>query len=137
MGVILLPFLYGCSYEPSEVDVEGKWISPTGGEFQLNHNGTFNIKNVPGDFILEDFDEHEKLLAGESGKWKIEKWQGIWVVDLSFAHSDRLKKGYATRILIGGSGILKNKPPWNLYYWKGEEGEEKYTFKKNSDNLAE
>src|SRR5690606_33858778 len=98
--------------------------------FQFKNDGSFTTKNLPGNIIFKNSEDYKKNTFTEVGNWEIEKWQGQWVVNLMFTKSENLKKGYATRILISGTGIFENNPPWDLFFWVGEEGEERYIFKK-------
>ena len=123
--------LQGCiGEEPIREEIIGVWKASDGGILQLKDDGTFTTKDLSGNIIFKYSNKHKENAFTESGNWKIEKWQGQWVVSLRFTKSENLKKGYATRVLISGTGILENNPPLNLFLWVGEEGGERYTFKK-------
>ncbi len=129
--IIMVFSLQGCTgQDPTKEEIIGIWKSSDRGSFQFKNDGTFITKDLPGSIIFKYSDEHKENTFTELGNWEIEKWQDQWVVSLMFTKSENLKKGYATRILISGTGILENNPPWDLFLWVGEEGGERYTFKK-------
>ena len=59
---ILLIFLLmaGCSNnEPTKNDIQGVWVSETGGEFEFYYNGKFEIKNLLGVIVFNNSDEYK------------------------------------------------------------------------------
>jgi hypothetical protein len=50
----------GCSNnEPTKNDIQGVWVSETGGEFEFYYNGKFEIKNLLGVIVFNNSDEYK------------------------------------------------------------------------------
>gem|GEM_PF-691027 len=130
--IIVMISLFGCkSYSPTAESIVGTWVAKDGAILQLNEDGTFETKNLSGNVIFEYDEEYKGLFFNETGTWRLGKDQGEWVVFLRFNISARLTGGFATQISVGGrKGFFENKPPWFLFLWIGEEGENRYEFTK-------
>lgn len=124
--LILIPFaiiLSSCGTSaPKKEDIVGKWQDNSEAIFYFEDDGTFSCKNLPANLFFSITNEYSnETFFSESGKWKIKKSQGSWVVSLNFNRSENLKGGYSTYLLISGSkGLFENKPPWILYVWEGD-----------------
>ncbi|MBP9705229.1 MAG: hypothetical protein KBD79_10780 [Chitinophagales bacterium] len=134
--IILFPFLFiGCGGSvPAKNEITGIWFNADGAQLILKDDGTFTATSIPAELFFHDEYEGEKF--GGNGKWTIEKerksWDQIpWKVDLDFTETSNRHYRYGHSLLISGSNFLENKPPWrNLFLWKGEEGGERYEFKR-------
>ncbi len=132
--IILSPIvLMGCiGKDPVKNDIIGKWVSKDGASLDFKDDGTFVGKSLPA----EHFDFYvfsKKKTSGQkvsgAGKWKLEKGQGLSQIKLEFNEPN---KGYhGLRVLISGSNLFENNPPWYLFYWiNDEEGGDRYRFEK-------
>ncbi len=125
-------FLSGCKSEnPTTDSIVGVWYAEDGAIIAFAKDGTFFIENLLGNKFLPFSDDYIEKRFNETGKWKLIKEQGNWMVFLYLKKSNKLPLGCVTQIFISGSkGILENQPPWYLYLWEGEEGDARYKFSK-------
>lgn len=129
-SLIMMFLLQACSGTmPTKNEIIGKWKAEDGATFTFHEDGTFMTKDLSGGKMFKS-NRYQGKKYSESGVWSIEQSQGRWVIELSFKSSASLAGGYATQLLVSGSGILENDPPWNLFVWVGEAGGERYEFEK-------
>lgn len=111
----------------------GAWNSSDGGMFLFNENGSFSGKSLPAKYFTYFTSENEVLnkKVNGRGKWKLEKENGFWRIQLEFENIDgRPLAGLYYLLISGQTGILENKPPWYLFVWKDDVGGEKYKFQR-------
>ncbi|GAB2972627.1 hypothetical protein GCM10027049_03100 [Mucilaginibacter puniceus] len=130
--LLLSGFLQACSRTaPTESDIIGKWISEDGATLKLKKDRTFEGSLLPGEYFFGQGKDYVNKKTNGSGNWILQKGQGWWELSLRFKEISGKKDEFDTQILISGSkGILSQNPPWCLFEWKGEEGGERYNFKK-------
>lgn len=116
--------------DPTSQDILGTWIAEDGASIQFNNKGVFYTKNLHKEKFLPFPEDNPNTYFNEEGKWKLKKEYGNWIIELGFGRSEKMPRGCATQINIGGEGILGNNPPWNLYFWEDEIGGERYEFEK-------
>ncbi len=129
--VILSFLLQACGGQlPTQKDVPGKWESAKGSEFIFNENGTFTAKSIPTEFGFLPSDSLQNIKFDGVGKWEFRKGNSDWEVSVDFDKTSVDKTCTFPLLIAGEKGILDNKPPWYLFVWKGEEGGERYSFRK-------
>lgn len=126
----ILSILLGCrGIEPAKTAITGTWVSEEGGKLIFKNDGSFLSLSLPTKLFLREGEEKNKIFDG-SGIWEITKGQSHWEVSLDFKQTSIQVNNFGQQLLIGGDGILENKPPWYLFLWKGEEGGDRYELKK-------
>lgn len=132
--IFLTTLFQGCvGTDPKNEDMVDVWVSSAGAMLTIRNDGSFVGEALPAEYFsypLFGSAKSGKKLSG-SGKWKLGKDQGRWVVWLHFEERNGRKEGAVYLVLVGGhSGIAGNYPPWYLYDWVGEEGGERYVYER-------
>jgi hypothetical protein len=130
---IMLSFLLqGCEgQKPAREDIVGKWKSPDGAVFEFDKDGSFIAKSFPAEVVFHLDRQFTNIRFDGSGKWVLRKGDTHWEIYLDFQQvSNKECKSVFPLLISGENGTLENKPPWYLFVWKGEEGGERYIFKK-------
>ncbi|MFV0290432.1 MAG: hypothetical protein ACK5IJ_05960 [Mangrovibacterium sp.] len=133
-GLILS--LFGCNkHKLSNSDFIGVWKADDGAEIIINENGTCILKGLNNSIIAIAKDTSEKL--NTKGSWKmIENVNngitGGISTGLKFTYKIMDREGNGGIVFyISGQGFNENKPPWDLFIWKGDPDEViKYKFAK-------
>lgn len=118
--------------EPNQGDILGTWKSSENAELIFKEDKTFTGQLIPAELGFFPADSFRNVKFSGSGKWELRKGTTHWEVNLDFIQVTNVNKnGCSFPLLIAGeNGIIENKPPWYLFAWKGEEGGERYSFKK-------
>lgn len=118
--------------DPKKDEMIGVWVSSDGAKLSIDDDGTFTGESLPAEYF--SFYTNKETVSGKkvkgTGKWRLEKNQGIWEVKLDFEEMNGIKKGGSYFVLVSGTGTLENNPPWYLFEWKEEEGGPRYKFEK-------
>lgn len=134
--IVFLLFLFSCN-EPkfSDNDFVGIWKADDGAIISINKDGTCDLQNLNYNIVSIAKDSSTKL--NSNGTWKIinDVSSGITGgintgLHISYKLMDRAGNG-GIEFYISGQGINQNKPPWDLFIWKGDPDEmTKYKFVK-------
>lgn len=134
IGILLS--LFGCKNpEFNSTDFVGTWKAEDGAVISINKDGSCDLNNLNYNIVNSAQDEYEKL--NTFGTWKIINninngiTGGISTgIDVTYNLMDREGKG-GVEFYISGQGFSENKPPWNLFIWKGDPDDMiKYKFVK-------
>jgi hypothetical protein len=125
--ILALAIFPSCNSKyPTDGNIIGIWHAKDGAEIEFSKDGSFYSKNLPVDLFLPFSKDYQNRLFNASGNWKLVKDQGSWIVLLDF--KEQQCRSY---ILISGSGIFENRPPWYLFVWEEEEGGDRFKFVNN------
>lgn len=128
-------FFQGCnSQSPIENDILGNWEGQDGSVFVFKADGTFSSSSLPAQLVLLPKDQYVNQRFDGTGKWLLRKGSTNWEVYINFKQvSDKKYKSAFPLLVAGENGLLDNKPPWYLFIWKEEEGEDRYKFTKTNN----
>lgn len=129
-------FLLGCiNHHFSNSDFVGVWQSDDGAKIIINNDGTCILSQLDNSIVSIIKDTSEKL--NTKGTWKMVNnvHSGITGstntgIKITYNLQNKTGKG-SIEFYISGQGFSENKPPWNLFIWKGDPDEMiKYKFVK-------
>ena len=120
--VLNLPFA-GCR-GPTSTDLVGSWVNPDGASLILKANGAFSAHALPGQVFLRD--NISGPITG-TGRWTLERHNSLWhgdggTVTLAFDEMPGYPPRMGIELIVSSAGTL--------FQWKGEEGGERYQFKR-------
>jgi len=129
-AIVVSIFLQGCmGKEPAKNDIVGTWISFEKAELILHKDGILTGNNIPVRFGFIPHDTLKNKRFSGSGKWTMRKGSNYREVLLEFSEVNLNNNGCSFPVFIAGeNGLLDNKPPWYLFVWAEEEGEDRYKF---------
>ena len=88
---------------------------------RFNADSTFTFQYFPDHGMTMDLTSYE--IVNATGKWKIEKNQGSWVIPIDFEKSTSIKTGETDSSGLynsNGFKINKDKPPYEIYISIGD-----------------
>lgn len=130
--IILTMIFYECaSPDPIKDDIVGRWVSSDGAVLELNKDGSFSGRSLPGEKIFFPSIEFMNKRFEGNGYWELRKGQNRWEISLEFKHISGRERGYSTQILMSREGAWENGDIWYLFEWVSEEGGERYRFDKD------
>jgi hypothetical protein len=128
--------LFGCQeHQFTKSDFVGTWQADDGARITINADGTCVLKGFNNSIVSVATDSTEKL--NSNGTWKIINNVNSGItggvstgLKITYALMERAGKG-GFELYISGQGFSENKPPWDLFVWKGDPDEMiKYKFVK-------
>jgi hypothetical protein len=88
---------------------------------RFNADSTFTFQYFPDHGVAMDLTRYD--IVNATGKWKIEKNQGSWVIPMDFDRSTSIKTGETDSsgfYNCNGFSINKDKPPYEIYITVGD-----------------
>jgi hypothetical protein len=126
--------ILGCMQDKEITDnsVIGTWHSKSGEKITFNQDHTFTAENIESSVWFPNNYQYQNMKLTLTGKWILKNEFEILEIKLSFDSTESFKGGYVSQLYIRGlNGFFENKPPWVLFFWIGEPGEEELTLIKS------
>ena len=116
---------------PGTATFVGKWRAADSAQLFLQNNGSFIGKSLPTKVFFQRDDTSHPMYFNGQGHWSIQEWKFQWPkIALDFDSTD-INLKFSCYVYISGTGFWETNPPWDiLFQWKGEEGGERYEFKR-------
>ena len=99
----------------------GTWTHPAGADLEFSGDGRFVARSVPASLLFGSA-LPAQFVSGQ-GTWQLSKGDTGWRVNLQFDPMPEKPSGFETPVLTSGVG-----KSLSLFFWKGEEGGERYQF---------
>jgi hypothetical protein len=125
-------FLSSCiGKTPGSKKFVGIWKSASGAQLELKTDGTFTGKSLPTKLFFSYVDSTVPTYFDGDGHWDIKTWKIQFPSIIVDFDNTSIIKTSSTQIFVSGSGFTEEQPPWNtLFIWVGEEGGNRYEFKR-------